>query len=181
VELVTSLAEHLPVVLPVLEEPPGAIKLGSQTLDRHSRACTGCSWPAGSAKATPQRDMHLAGRHQLRQLVMDRILEQLALEHACIAPRTRGMDCGTVPSRDVAAVVALNPSLAAIGLAVHGTAAAGAQKDRGQRIGVLGPGLAGAPDVALLHVLAGSPGLLVDQRGRETLNAPAFEEDLAGV
>jgi hypothetical protein len=31
-ELVTSFAERLPVVLPVVEESPGAIKLGSETL-----------------------------------------------------------------------------------------------------------------------------------------------------
>ena len=67
--------KRFPVVLPVLEESPGAIKLGSQTLDRRSRALTRCSWPAGGAKAVPQCDMHLAAGHQLRQLVMDRILE----------------------------------------------------------------------------------------------------------
>src|SRR5690242_6622130 len=59
VELVTSIAERLPVVLPVLEELPCAIKLDSQTLDRRSRALARCSWAAGSAKAIPQCGMHL--------------------------------------------------------------------------------------------------------------------------
>jgi len=65
VQLVTSLAERLPVVLPVLEESPGAIKLGIQTLDCGSRASTGCSRPAGSSKAIPQCNMHLAAWHEL--------------------------------------------------------------------------------------------------------------------
>ena len=91
------------------------------------------------------------------------------------------MDRGTVPACDVAAVVALNPSFAAIGLTVHWAATAGAQKDRSQRIGVLGPGFAGAAYVVPLDLLASVPGLLVDQNGVEALDELAFDQHLAGI
>jgi len=88
VELVTSLAEGLPVVLAVLIQAPRAIKLSIQPLDRCSSALARCSRPAGAAKAIPERGVHFATRHQLRELVMDRVLEKFALEHARIAPWT---------------------------------------------------------------------------------------------
>ncbi|HEX9362504.1 MAG TPA: hypothetical protein VGA47_01835 [Candidatus Dormibacteraeota bacterium] len=66
-------------------------------------------------------------------------------------------------------------------LAMHRGSAAAAQQDRSQRIGVLGPGLAGSPDVALLDFLASSQGLFIDQRGVEALDELAIDHDLAGV
>src|SRR6266568_9686989 len=65
--------------------------------------------------------------------------------------------------------------------AMHWTSAARAEEDGSQRIGVLGPGLAGSPDIPSLDVLAGTPGFLVDQGGVEALDQLAFDEDLAGV
>ena len=118
--------------------------------------------------------MHLAAGHQLRQLMVDGVLEELALEHARIAPWPGRMDCRPVPARYVAAVVALNPSFAAIGLAVHGTAAAGAPEDRNQRIGVFGPGFARLSDISLRDLLAVTPGIFVDQGGMEPLNELAY-------
>jgi hypothetical protein len=42
-ELATSFAERLPVVLPVLVQPPRPIKLSVETLDRCRRSLTRCS------------------------------------------------------------------------------------------------------------------------------------------
>jgi len=59
--------------------------------------------------------------------------------------------------------------------AMHWTAAAGAEEDGSQWVGVLGPGLAGSPDVPSLDVLARTPGLLIDQSGVEELARVASE------
>jgi hypothetical protein len=66
-------------------------------------------------------------------------------------------------------------------LAMHWTAAAGAQEDWSQGVGVFGPGLARSPDVPPFDVLARTPGFFVDQRGVEAFDKLAFDEDLAGV
>src|SRR5216684_4106686 len=125
--------------------------------------------------------MHLACRHEPRELVVDRLLQDLVPEHPGIAIGTGRTDCRTIPTSRMAPVVAMNPSTLRCGFSVHRPSAAGAQQDRSQRIGVLGPGLAGSPDVALLDFLASSPGLLVDQRGVEALDELAIDHDLAGV
>src|SRR6266567_3515284 len=65
--------------------------------------------------------------------------------------------------------------------AMHWTAAARAEEEGSQRIGVLRLGLAGSPAIPSLDVLAGTPGFLVDQGGVEALDKLAFDEDLAGV
>src|SRR5713226_1422937 len=65
--------------------------------------------------------------------------------------------------------------------AMHWTAAAGAEEDGRQWVGVLGPGLAGSPDVPSLDVLARTPGLLIDQSGVEALDELALHQDLARV
>src|SRR6266852_2221314 len=125
--------------------------------------------------------MHLARRHEPRELVVDRLFQNLAPEHPGIAIGTGRTDCRTIPASRVAPVVAMNPSAPRRGFSVHRASAAGAQQDRSQWIGVFGPGLAGSPDVALLDFLAGLPGLRVDQGGVEALDELAVDHDLAGV
>src|SRR5712692_3894355 len=81
----------------------------------------------------------------------------------------------------MASVITQRPPLLRVGLAVHRASAAAAQKDRSQRICVLGPGLTGSPDVALLDFLAGLPGLHVDQGGVQALDELAVDHYLAGI
>lgn len=91
------------------------------------------------------------------------------------------MHCRAVAAGPVTAVVAQNPALQRVSLAMHRAATARAKQDWSQRVRVFGPCLAGAPQVAPLDLLACPPGLFVDQGGVETLDELAFDNDLAGV
>src|SRR5712692_10696639 len=64
---------------------------------------------------------------------------------------------------------------------MHRAAAAGAEQDWSEWIGVLGPGFARSPHVASLDLLAGLPGLVVDESGVEAVDELAINEDLPHV
>src|SRR6202521_52388 len=113
--------------------------------------------------------------------MVDRLLKDLALEHPGIAGWTGRTHCGTIPACGVTPVVAMNSSSPRGGFSVHRPAAPSAEKDGGERIGVLGPSFAGSPDVAPPDFFAGTPGLFVNQSGVEAFDELAFDDDLAHI
>src|SRR6266516_7656189 len=64
---------------------------------------------------------------------------------------------------------------------MHRPAAAGAEQDWSEWIGVLGPGFARSPHVASLDLLAGSPGFVVDESGVYAVDELTIDEDLPHV
>src|SRR5216683_6968825 len=81
----------------------------------------------------------------------------------------------------MAAVVAKKATSAASSLAVHWPSAAGAEQDRCQGVGVLGPGLAGPSHVSALDLLAGLPDRVVDQGRMASFDELSVDQDLAQV
>src|SRR5713226_7452126 len=75
----------------------------------------------------------------------------------------------------------MNSSPARGGFSVHRAAAAGAEQDWSEWIGVLGPGFARSPHVASLDLLAGSPGFIVDESRVEADDELTIDEDLPHV
>ncbi|HVD02219.1 MAG TPA: hypothetical protein VNG93_13915 [Candidatus Dormibacteraeota bacterium] len=181
-DLVTPGREGVPVVLAELVKPPRPLELFCQSLDHGLGLVSRFAGMAvGGAKALAKGRVHLIAWDEPGELLVKGLLKHLAPDQAGLAPGQRGVDRRAVAPRGMAAVVAEKVAPSGGGLPVHRPSAAGAEQDRGQGVGVLGPGLAGAPQVAPLDLQAGLPGRLPDQGRMAALDELAIDQDHAQV